>query len=170
MNWQPTFIYGHKYEIGEDGKVRSIHGRWGVGKVLKTRINRHGYEQINLWDVDKMKTVTLHRLVATAFLGNPDNLPQINHKDGNKENNHVGNLEWISQAGNQQHARRTGLYKNQRRGEGVWLSKLDESKVKEIRQKYVPRLYGFRKLAIEYGVDYRAIWSVIHRETWRHVI
>lgn len=63
-------------------------------RVLKSKIDRYGYEAISLSRLGKTKHFTIHRLVAKAFIPNPDNLPTVNHKDENKLNNNVYNLEW----------------------------------------------------------------------------
>lgn len=86
------------------------------GKVYNSKINRNmstkrvgsGYEGINLWCYDKKKHITkyIHRLVAETFLPNPNNYPEVNHKDGNKSNNHINNLEWCSISHNRKHCRR----------------------------------------------------------------
>lgn len=69
-------------------------------KILSTRVNNMGYVQVDLM-VDKVKTTNLlHRIVGTAFIPNPNNYDQIDHKDGNKQNNHVSNLEWVTQSEN----------------------------------------------------------------------
>ena len=60
---------------------------------MKDRLDRYGYKKIRLFDGTKKKDITIHRLVAMAFIPNPDNLPMVNHKDENKINNNVDNLE-----------------------------------------------------------------------------
>ena len=69
-------------------------------KELKTQIDKKGYEKVKL----NGRTYSVHRLVAEAFIANPDNLPQVNHIDGNKQNNDVSNLEWCDNSFNQKHA------------------------------------------------------------------
>lgn len=86
------------------------------GKVFNSKINRNmatkrvgsGYEGLNLWNYDEKKHITkyVHRLVAETFLPNPNNYPEVNHKDGNKFNNNVNNLEWCSISHNRKHTRR----------------------------------------------------------------
>lgn len=92
------------YTISESGKVNN--GR----KDLKTFQNQGGYECLKLTDVGgNKKHFTLHRLVATHFIPNPENKPEVNHLDGNKSNNSVDNLEWCTSSENKRHARDNGL-------------------------------------------------------------
>lgn len=95
------------YQVSNLGRVRSLnYRRTGQVMVLKPRKNNWGYLQVILCKDGKQKTCTVHRLVAIAFIPNPDNLPCINHKDENKENNCVENLEWCSVAYNNTYANR----------------------------------------------------------------
>lgn len=116
------------------------------------------------------KTMRLHRLVALAFIPNPDpeNLTQVNHKDGNKLNNCVTNLEWISGKGNVQHAWKTGLIKP-RIGSKSPRAILTEEQVLEIREKYSIYKYKISELAKEYGVSRNVIGNIIARRTWTHI-
>ena len=80
------------YMIDESGRVFNIK----TGKYRKFSVSKHGYCSVDLYNNTKMKRFLLHRLVANAFLPNPLNLPQVNHKDENPQNNHVSNLEWCT--------------------------------------------------------------------------
>lgn len=89
------------YEITTSGKVISSYKK---GIELVPRVNKGGYLYVNLYNENGRKTKKIHRLVAETFIPNPQNLPQVNHKDGNKLNNHIENLEWCNQSYNTQHA------------------------------------------------------------------
>lgn len=82
------------------------------GKILKLYISKKGYLQVNLTKNRQSKTSSVHRLVATAFIQNPKNKPEVNHIDGNKQNNKIDNLEWVTSSENTIHAIKTGLVKN----------------------------------------------------------
>lgn len=103
--WKAVDGYEGWYEVSNCGNVRSVDRMVtysnGVkhlwkGKILKIRKNRYGYLFCRLCKNSKYKAITVHRLVAQAFLPNPDNLPEINHKDEDKTNNCVVNLEWCT--------------------------------------------------------------------------
>lgn len=103
MNWKTTLFQG--YEVSDTGLVRSV-GKNKHEKVLKPSINHKGYEVVYLSDPQKSTyktTVLVHRLVAQTYLLNPESKPQVNHKDGNKRNNNVNNLEWSTNLENHTH-------------------------------------------------------------------
>lgn len=113
--WRPIPGYEGYYEACTDGRIRSVDrtqiGRWGPvfhPSYLMTPNNVHnGYQQVK-FSVEGVKSQQLvHRLVAQTFIPNPQNLPQINHKDGNPSNNRVENLEWCTVSENALHRCRT---------------------------------------------------------------
>jgi len=103
MNWKQIEGYP-KYEVSDTGLIKSLVGK--KERILVQRMDKYGYKRI---DLRPMKTMFIHRLVAEAFIPNPDNKPQINHKDGNKLNNLISNLEWCTRDENMRHAADTGL-------------------------------------------------------------
>ena len=104
---QPIKDYEGKYFITREGNVVNAKGN-----ILAAAVNKKtGYKAVSLWKDNKGLTCTIHRLVATTYIPNPDNLPQVNHIDGNKLNNQVDNLEWVTPSGNIQHAYDIGLNK-----------------------------------------------------------
>lgn len=100
--------------IGSNGflSVSSYGIVRGRRKVLKPQIDVKGYERLR-FTIDRVKTsARVHRLVAQAFIPNPDNKPQVNHLDGNKRNNHCSNLEWVTNKENAHHAIENGMFDN----------------------------------------------------------
>ena len=103
-----------EYRVSSEGDVESCkNNRHGVSDeyhAIRQRIcPTTGYKQCTITDGKNIKTLNVHREVAKAFIPNPDNKPQVNHKDGNKLNNNIDNLEWVTREENIQHAYRTGL-------------------------------------------------------------
>lgn len=92
--WKNIEGYEGKYQVSNLGQVKSMIGQ---EKVLHPKKHRNGHLQIGLHKDKKRKTMYIHRLVAQAFIPNPDNLPCVNHKDENPSNNNVDNLEWCTQ-------------------------------------------------------------------------
>lgn len=98
--WKPIKNYESLYEVSDLGNIKSLKRN----VILKVRNDKNGYLVINLCKKGKTKTFKVHRLVAHEFIDNPLNKKEINHKDGNKQNNRVNNLEWCSSKENQIHA------------------------------------------------------------------
>lgn len=97
------------FEVSNNGRVRS---NLRDGRILKQQKDTKGYCRVRVTLDGKKRSFKVHREVARAFLANPGALPQVNHIDGDKENNHVENLEWVSNTDNAHHAIRTGLWGN----------------------------------------------------------
>ena len=94
------------YEVTVDGKVMSNQNK---GKPLTPWVSNSGYLMVQTSHKGVAKKMLVHRMVAEAHLPNPEGKPHINHKDGNKLNNHVDNLEWVTMKENHDHARANGL-------------------------------------------------------------
>ena len=99
--WKDVVGYEGLYEVSDIGNVRSVNwGKRGYSKNLYLKPHNKGYLQVELFKNGNRKMFMVHRLVAQAFLENNDNLPLVNHKDENKENNRADNLEWCNNSYN----------------------------------------------------------------------
>lgn len=103
--WRDSYIYEEQYEVSNMGRVRNKFTK----HILSPQKDSKGYLRVRLSLHDKKTTGKVHRLVANAFIPNPENKPQVNHKNTNKENNCAWNLEWVTNSENQIHAYKTGL-------------------------------------------------------------
>jgi len=102
--WKPIKDFDG-YFISNFGRVKN-----SKGKILKYYVQNSGYQVIKLHKNKKGHHKLIHRLVAETFIDNPNNKPEVNHKDGNKQNNKVENLEWVTPSENRKHAIELGLY------------------------------------------------------------
>ena len=112
-NWKDVVGFEGRYMVSDLGNVKSIvtnHGKPTDKQVIKrVRSKTCDYHYVQFWRKDKPKHKAIHRLVAEAFIPNPENKPIVNHLDGNKHNNTVTNLEWATHSENHKHAFATGL-------------------------------------------------------------
>ena len=104
--WRDIPDYEGFYQVSDLGNVRSI--RFNKIRNMKSW-DSHGYRAVELCMNNNRYTVGIHRLVALTFIPNPENKPEVNHKDRNKSNNNVENLEWVTQSENVAHAYRHGV-------------------------------------------------------------
>ena len=113
--WRPVIGYEGLYEVSSYGRVRSLK----KNKVIKFFL-KGGYPYCGLFSDGKQKNHQIHRLVAQAFIPNPDNLPQVNHKDEDKTNNIVDNLEWCDRKYNMNYGSRTERFKQTMKEKGYF--------------------------------------------------
>lgn len=160
--WQDAVGTNGRYQVSNIGRVRSVScqimRRSGrpytvAGKTLSQHPDKKGYLRL---PTRGQGTFKVHRMVAETFIPNPLNLPEVNHIDGDKQNNHVKNLEWINHADNCRHARQIGKYRRPPQ-------KLSNKAVAEIRDRYTPycRKNGTNALAQEYGVSAPYVWRIV---------
>ena len=154
------------YEVSTTGVVTRN------GKIIKTSL-RAGYP-FYIESIDsKKRSVHVHRKVAETYIPNPLNKPCVNHIDGNKENNHVSNLEWCTHSENMLHASKMGLLDYQRTRKtknNVSARKITMTQANEIRSKYVSgsRTHGAHALGREYGLSPNAILDILKGKTYTH--
>jgi len=145
------------YEVSNHGRVRRIRHK-------AFYLNEWGYPTVQLWKGNsRYKSSLIHRLVAEAFIPNPQNLPEVNHKDGNKLNFAVENLEWTTRTENRRHAARIGLH-IVGKGEKSPSHKLTKSQVEEIH--FLAGKMTQRKIAKLYGVTQHCISCIVRGKTW----
>lgn len=110
--WKDVVGFEGRYKVSNNGKILSINSKRSKNPILlKPVYTKDGYQRVSLslGDRHHKRSIAVHILVAKAFIPNPKNKPQVNHKDGNKKNNHVDNLEWSTGKENIQHAINHGL-------------------------------------------------------------
>jgi hypothetical protein len=172
--WKDIIRYEGLYQVSNHGRVKSLAryavtpgARTAIDRILKYTVTHRGYRRLELNKSGKGKKHVIHRLVAIAFLDNPDCKPEVNHIDGNKENNHLYNLEWSTSEENKSHAFVNGL-SNQVGGEKHVCAKLTQSQVQEIRLKFASGQYRNQtKVAKTYNVSRQAIWSIMNNVNWK---
>lgn len=147
-----------KFRVYPDGTVENNKG------ITRGTPDKAGY--LTKWNPNNNKNMKVHRLVAMRYLPNPDNLPEVNHLDGDKTNNHYTNLEWTNRSGNLKHAYNKGLMSS--KGSKNGNSKLTVEQVLEIRKLYSEGLTR-PKLAKMFNVKYITIYDIITRRTWSHI-
>lgn len=162
--WRPVVGYEGWYEVSSLGRIRRTHRQHGarIGSVFHLSLNSRGYPHVKLRKGARPQMVNTHRLVTAAFLGPCPLNSEVNHKDGDKTNNRLSNLEYVTSSENRLHALRLGL---QPSGEAHWAALLTESDVQEIRA--LAGQQQQRELAERYGIAVGTLRDVIHRRSWR---
>jgi hypothetical protein len=168
--WKDIKDYEGLYQISNLGKIKSLARKTNnqfckEDIILKLWLSPTGYLVINLHKNGKMKYFTVHRLVLKNFVSNPLNKLEINHKDGNKQNNNLNNLEWATSSENHKHAFKLNLMDN--KGEQNPQHKLTEWDVKMIRKMYKNTTYWTQqKLADLFGISRGNIYHIVNNKTW----
>ena len=119
IEWLPVVGYEHRYEVSNDGRVKTNGKRTDGRKFPEKEVAQNiqnGYFYVSLYRGRKGKGIAVHRLVLEAFVGHRPTDKECNHKNGNKKDNHVNNLEWLTRSENQNHAIRLGLRPRRTKG------------------------------------------------------
>lgn len=169
--WKDVVGYEGLYQVSNMGRIKSFHYDRVNGRVLKPGWAGCGYLKVGLWQDGKRKCMLVHRLVAIAFLGPPPSPDhEANHKNGDKTDNHVENLEWITHSGNTQHAYRIlGAKPRRPSGEANGNAKLTDGKVRRIRKLYATGKWTQAELGKMFGVSDVTISYIVNRKIWKHI-
>ena len=166
--WAPIPGFEEHYEASTEGRIRSLWcsmGQRSSPRNLSPTEADNGYLKVDLHKDGSHNYLYVHQVIARTFLGKcPDGL-EVNHIDGDKQNNSPHNLQYVTPHENSQHAAENGLL-NPPSGHDHWKSKLSRSEVKEVREKYASEDISQSDLAEEYGVDQATISNVVNFKTY----
>jgi hypothetical protein len=169
--WKDVVGLEGKYKISNLGNIKSLSRKvnWingnkrtikGVDK-MSFYINPQGYKSVNICG----KTRLVHRIVAQAFIPNPDNKPQVNHLDFNKLNPNANNLEWVTHIENSHYGVK---HKMNLFGSKIGVSKLNDSEVVAIRALF--NTFNHKFTALIFRVSRRTIGNILDGKTWKHLL
>lgn len=159
--WIPG--YEGLYMVSNQGRVMTIPHMSKDGLILRPRESNNHYMTVNLYDGSSYKKHLIHRLVAASFIPNPNNCPQVNHKDGNRQNNGVDNLEWVTARENIRHKYDTLGYSQ--KGRRSPLRRFTDEQVREIRSSKQKASF----VAANYGVSRQCIADLREGRTYQDV-
>ena len=163
--WKLIKDYKGLYKVSSLGRIKSLSRKTTNGGILKQNKSRF-YLSVCLSKEGYLRTFSVHRLVAKHFIPNPKDKPYVNHKDGNKFNNKVENLEWTTPSENKIHAVKNG-FTYSLRGEKHWASKLTEKQVIKMRIERGNK--KLREIAKEYNMSIQAVSDILNRKRWKHI-
>ena len=150
------------FEVSNQGVIRNVKTK----KIRKAQTLKTGYSKVSTWLGTKTVTLIIHREVAKAFIPNPNKLPQVNHIDGNKLNNHVDNLEWVTESENVKHAYTTGLMPSSKNSIRVHKSrKMTVAIANNLRNDFAAGLCK-SDLCIKYGISMPTLNRCLRGDTY----
>ena len=171
--WKDISGYESVYQVSNYGNVRRVRSRYGaiqekkICRQLKPRRYGSGYLSVCLSWKRRKKYIGIHRLVAMEFIEQRSkDQTEVNHKDGNKHNNHVRNLEWVTCQENKDHASRTGLLL---RGEDNPAAKLTKQQAIEIRKLCSLGKYTLQEIGDMFGISGASVGDLVRGETWSNL-
>jgi hypothetical protein len=177
--FKPIVEFNGAYHVSNFGNIKTFNWRnTGREAIIKPAKDKKGYLRVGLILNGKLVTRKVHRLVGITFIPNPENKPQINHKDTIKANNFEYNLEWATNSENQIHAIKNGCVKSRMgikrpyikaKGEDNENSKLKEFQVLEIRKRFKKRICTREMLGKEYNVSPATIKDIVLKKSWKHI-
>lgn len=151
--------------IDEEGNCYSSH----TGRKVKPYVDQDGYFRIKVWEPLERRTrgCYVHRALAVVFIPNPENKPQVNHKDSNRQNNSLENLEWVTEKENYDHGVSHGYIKVGV-GEDNRNSLLDENTVRRICEKLEKEI-SVAQIARDFSIKKPTVFSIRSGQTWGHI-
>lgn len=165
--WKSITGYEGIYEVSDTGKVKSIYYKRTKKEIILTPCIIQGYSLYKLVSLDgKRKWHRANRLVAIQFIPNPENKLTVNHKDGNKLNNTIDNLEWATPLENTTHAIKTGL--RDTRGQKHPMTNIIDDEVIFMRNVYVKRKNAGWLMRL-FDISKNQLNDIVKRRTWSHV-
>lgn len=171
-------IYGYEglYMVSDLGRIKSIFRQVdGLGgkihsfpeKLLSHQVDKFGYHRVPLRKNSKAKYLSVHRLVAQHFIPNPFNLPQVNHKKGNKSDNRATEIEWCTASQNKKHSY-DELNHARMRGERNGMTKITPEIIKSVKEAY-NKLQSFKLTGNQFGISNTHAWRIVRNKTWEHL-
>jgi hypothetical protein len=159
------------YAVSTCGRVMRVTDgiNTTAGRILTPAASKQGYLRVCLQQGERQVNRSVHRLVALHHIPNPENKPQVNHKNGRRKwDNSVSNLEWATRSENMRHADKTGL-RIVAKGSSHYAACFTEEQVANIRFRYANAGVSQRQLANEFGVCREVIRDMVQGRTWKHV-
>ncbi len=176
-NWKDIDNYEGYYQVNDNGDFRSLDryvSERNTGRIKKIKgrpvkqwKNHRGYSLVTLSKDGVNKGISSHILVAKAFIPNPNNFPEVNHIDGNKDNNAASNLEWNTRLQNQRHS--VYVLGKHFCGEKHSLSKLTEIDVINIINLHKTGNYTYVEIARQFNMEETQISRIVKRRSWKHL-
>lgn len=166
--WQFVPGFEGEYEVSTLGRLRSHV--LGQQRILRCAPDSRGYIPVFLYGKRQRKRYWLHRLIAEVFIPNPQQRREVNHKNGNKSDCRVENLEWVSRSQNIRHAYENGLVKYVgKRGADSNKAVLTNEQVLQLRKLYEEREYTQRELAEMFNISRSTVYQILKRRSWSHI-
>ena len=168
--WKNIEGYDGNYQVSNFGNVKSLYKHNPI--ILKYSKDSRGYPRVCLSKKKAQKCCAIHRLVAEAFIPNPENKPQVNHKNGIKDNNRVENLEWCTNEENQKHAVEHGLKARMKGNTNPRARKINQY---DLNGNFTKQWLSIYDITNELGIDRSLIWKCCigkfkqsHGYIWRY--